>query len=95
MISHDIPLRPWQRVGGDLFGIQGQSYLILVDYYSGFFEISKLQLPDSEAVITQCKSQFARHGIPGRLITDNGPQFSSAVFLKFAHVYGFQPLSYI
>ena len=90
VIAHDIPSRPWQSVGGDLFEIQGQSYLILVDYYSGFFEISKLHRLDSEAVITQCKSQFARHGIPDRVITDNGPQFSSAVFLNFAHVYGFQ-----
>ena len=32
---------------------------------------------------------FARHGIPERHISDNGPQFSSTSFAKFAEDYGF------
>jgi len=36
-----------------------------------------------------CKSQFAHYGIPDRLITDNGPQFSSDTFRQFASDYSF------
>ena len=32
---------------------------------------------------------FARHGIPERLISDNGPQFIAADFAKLADKYGF------
>ena len=32
---------------------------------------------------------FARHSIPEQLISDNGPQFSSTSFSKFAEDYGF------
>ena len=57
--------------------------MILVDYYSGFFEIDSLKQTKSENVIRCCKAQFARYGIPDKLITDNGPQLSSMEFRKF------------
>ena len=34
--------------------------------------------------------QFARHGIPDVLITDNGTQFSSSEFAKFTEVWKFE-----
>ena len=33
---------------------------------------------------------FARYGVPNVLVTDNGPQFSSAEFLAFARMWDFQ-----
>ena len=35
-------------------------------------------------------TQFSRHGIPDKLITDNGPQFSSIIFKQYSKEYGFQ-----
>ena len=35
------------------------------------------------------KRQFARHGIPNELLTDNGPQFESHEYLSFTQEYGF------
>jgi len=35
------------------------------------------------------KSQFAKYGIPGELISDNGPQYSSLAFREFNNNYGF------
>ena len=43
MIAHEIPTRPWSQVGADLFEINNQKYLVMVDYYSGFIEINLLQ----------------------------------------------------
>ena len=42
-----------------------------------------------QEVINHLKAIFARHGIPETVISDNGPQYSSADFSKFAHEWGF------
>ena len=79
----DIPVRPWQKVGSDIFTIKSRNYLITVDYYSQFFEVDYLIDTLSETVIQKLKANFARHGIPETLITDNGPQYTSSDFIKF------------
>ncbi len=42
MISHPKPDRPWQIIGSDIFELNGKKYLLLVDYYSGYFEVDEL-----------------------------------------------------
>lgn len=37
--QHDIPEIPWSIVATDLFEWNGQHYLVLVDSYSGWFEV--------------------------------------------------------
>ena len=90
LLSHEAPHRPWEIVGADLFELHGKNYLVLVDYYSNFAEVEHLTSTTSEQVITKCKSQFARHGIPDVFISDNGPQFSSEKFRVFAQTYQFR-----
>ncbi|CAC5369073.1 unnamed protein product [Mytilus coruscus] len=43
MIPSEIPEIPWHTVGTDLFHWNGSDYLIVVDYYSRYFEIAKLE----------------------------------------------------
>ena len=43
----------------------------------------------SRKVITHMKSMFARHGIPELVLSDNGPQYASEEFRRFAAEYGF------
>ena len=47
----------------------------------------------SASIISALKSIFARHGIPGILRSDNGPQYASVEFKSFASSYGFQHLT--
>lgn len=87
---HSVPERPWQKIGVDLFTFDQQEYLLLVDYYSKFIEVEWLKSDTRSAtVITHLKSQFARHGIPETVISDNGPQFSSREFQAFAKEWEF------
>lgn len=81
---------PWEKVGADLFHWEGNEYLICIDYYSNYPEITMLASTSSETVVTHLKSMFSRHGIPQRLVTDNGPQFSSERFKQFARDYQFE-----
>ena len=43
LIPTDLPQYPWQRVGSDLFVLDGANYLLVVDYFSRFPEIVKLR----------------------------------------------------
>uniref|UniRef100_A0A3P8S1I8 Integrase catalytic domain-containing protein n=1 Tax=Amphiprion percula TaxID=161767 RepID=A0A3P8S1I8_AMPPE len=42
------------------------------------------------AVIQKIKGVFARYGIPDEVVSDNGPQFSSAEFKEFAKQFDFK-----
>ncbi len=89
MIASTLPELPWQKVGTDLFEWKGNTYLLIVDYYSRFIEVAKLNHTTAGEVITHTKSIFARHGIPEVVISDNGPQFSAKAFKDFAKAYQF------
>ena len=89
LIPTSFPDYPWQKVAADLFTWKNNNYLILVDYYSRYMEMSKLSSTTSTSVIQHIKSIFAIHGIPETFISDNGPQFSSSSFTQFATDYGF------
>ena len=72
--THEIPARPWQKIGTDLFTIKSRNYLVTVDYFSNFIEVDYLVETTSDAVINKLKHHFARYGIPDVVISDNGPQ---------------------
>jgi hypothetical protein len=88
--SHDVPTRPWVKIGTDLFCFSGNDYLITVDYYSSFFEIDRLYDTSSKTVISKLKQHFARWGIPETVISDNGPQYSSEQFKNFSRLWNFK-----
>lgn len=89
MIAHDIPDRPWQKVSMDLFELDKEHYIVITDYYSKYFEVSKLTGINAAATIKHIKPHFARHGIPEEVISDNGPQFNCTEFKAFAREYEF------
>ena len=90
LLIHPVPDLPWSFVSADIFDWSGLQYLILVDSYSGWFEMSTLSDLSSKSVITKMKQHFAVHGIPSKLLTDNGPQFASRQFKSFASEWSFE-----
>ena len=71
----------------------GRQYSITVDYFSSFFEVDKLETTDSRTVVEKLKMQFSRHGIPEIVVSDNGPQYNSCEFKKFAEDWNFQHIT--
>ena len=90
---HELPSRPWSKLGADIFELGSQQFLIMVDYWSSYFEVQELKRSTSASVIHAFKVQFARHGIPEVLVTDNGTQFSSSEFATFAKTWGFEHIT--
>lgn len=63
-----LPAYPWQKIGTDLFMLDGATYLIAVDYFSRHPEAVKLTTVTSQRVIKALKSIFSRYGIPEEII---------------------------
>lgn len=83
LMSHEIPSLPWQVVGADFLYNNGKEYLVVVDFYSFFFEIREVQSTSAKNVISAFADIFATHGFPQQLCTDNGPPFTSQQFRDF------------
>ena len=87
LISHKIPNRPWETVGCDILHFDGRDYLCTVDYYSSYFEIDLLKDKTGKEVIHLLKKHFSTHGIPNKLMSDNGPPYGSYQFQQFMTSY--------
>ena len=85
MIRTKFPEGPWEDVAIDLLGPlpSGESILVVVDYYSRYFEIAILRVTDTKQVIKALDVIFARHGLPVSVRADNGPQFVSDEFKAY------------
>jgi len=93
MIPSESRLRPLQKVATDMFVYKGRTYLLVVDYYSSYVEIAKLDTVTSSDIIIHLKSIFTRHGIPETVVSDNGPQYAAQEFVKFAENQGFTSIT--
>lgn len=78
---------PWEMLGVDLMGpfprsSSGNLYLIVfVDYYTSWVEMFPLRKATAEAVSQiLTKEILTRWGVPTFILSDQGPQFVSAVF---------------
>ena len=73
------PSGPWQDCAADILGPlpSGENLLVVVDYYSRYFEAVILRSTTSTKVIYSLQPIFARFGVPHTLKMDSGPQFIS------------------
>ena len=75
----------------DLFELETADYLLEVDYISRYVQTTQMhKTTKSTEIIKALKENFARHGIPEELRSDNGPQYTSAEFTHFAREWGFK-----
>jgi hypothetical protein len=89
LIPLEAPSAPWSHIAIDLFTYDELKFVILVDYYSEWFEFEELSQTTAPKVINSVRKVFATHGIPQKVLTDNGPPFNSHTWSKFADDYGF------
>ena len=93
LMSTPLPKHPWERVAADVLQLNSSTYLLVVDYFSRYPEVIKLNSTTSKAVISSLKSIFSCHGVPSVLMSDNGPQFDSSEMKEFANTYAFQHIT--
>lgn len=84
MMSDTIPEFPFQVTSVDLFEHCGFQYLVYVDRLSGWPCTDRLgRTANSSDVIRFIRKKFPDLGVPCKMISDGGPQFSSRKFRLF------------
>ena len=58
-------------------------YLLLVGYYSRFHVLHKLGSTTSKVLVREMKAVFTELGVPNMIVSDGGPQYTSAEFKDF------------
>ena len=90
LMQHQLAEGPWRKIGADLCELPGHTLLVLVDYFSNYVEVERVNKTTTSGVTKALRPLFARYGVPEVVFTDNGPQFDSAEFKEFAKLWGFQ-----
>ncbi len=86
MLSDPMATRPFEDTSADLFSFGKFHYLVFVDRYSGWPCVHVWRAdPTSQQVISALIQDFTVYGVPLRLRSDGGPQFTSSSFQNFLH----------
>ena len=88
LMPQEGPAYPQQKITAELLTVGSKDYMVSVDYYSKWINITELKATKSAYVIEALQRQFADFGIPEELVLDNGPQFGSWEFRLFMQSWG-------
>ncbi len=92
LLSDPMTTRPFEETSADLFSHGKSHYLVHVDRYSGWPTVHVWKSdPTSQQVIKALLQDFAVYGIPLRLRSDGGPQFTSSTFNDFLQEWNISP----
>ena len=88
----ELPNGPWEDLACDILGPldNGDNVLVLVDYYSRYYEVRYMRSIVASKIIEVLRGIFDMHGLPLSMKTDNAPQFISAEFREFSECMGFR-----
>ena len=94
---HQVPIPwqptkfPWSRLHIDFAGpINGMTYFVLVDAHSKWPEIFPIISPTTSNTILILDRLFSQHGVPDTIVSDNGTQFTSAIFSDYCKRHAIQ-----
>jgi transposase InsO family protein len=93
LLPNEVPPYAWHTIATDLFTWEQKTYLLVADAYSRYPLVRRMHSLSSASVINLMRSMFDEHGIPQIVKSDNGPQYSSEEFKRFALQYGFRHIT--
>ena len=79
---HDIPEGPWRKLGIDYFAFDGNSYVLICDYFSKFPFLYRAKT-SFWSLRDHLIDLFSIEGYPDEIVSDSGPPFQSKEFAKF------------
>ena len=88
-----LPDRPFQKVGIDICEFRNKHYLVHVDYYSRYIDVTYLPSLTSATVIGKLKNFFSHHGVPETVFQTTVPSSprQSSVLLQIGGTSAMSP----
>ena len=78
------PSKPWSRLHLDFAGpFLGKNFLVLVDSHSKWMDVEIMTSITSGKTIEKLRVIFFTHGLPQKIVMNNGPSFTSPEFHQF------------
>ena len=88
LMSPADPEFPFQQVVTDFADIQGKSYLVYADRYTGWVEVALMQSGKAKTVCDTMRTWFCTYGVPEEISSDGGPPFESLEYDSFLKNWG-------
>ena len=92
LIPVPVPEYPFQKVGVDLFHLDGVDYLMLIDYLTKWPVVKMLTVTNFKTIVGLLREIFSDWGTPKTIVSDNGPQFTGREFQEFCRSKGLNNL---
>ena len=83
----------WTKLGINLFVLEDEHYLVLVDYMSKFPMMRRITNETSNVVIQSIKAILSEFGNVKETVSQNGPCFKSFKFEDFVKSHGIKHAS--
>ena len=84
-------MNQWLKLGLIyFFSLSNKDCIILVDYTSKFFQISRLPYTEAFTVINHTKAISSHYGLPREIVSDKGPQFICYKYKQFSQEWDFK-----
>ena len=90
----DWPIEPWKRIHIDFAGpFMNKMFLIAIDSHSKWLEVKLMNTITASDTIVELKEIFATHGLPDKIVSDNGPSFTAHEFKLFCTANGIEHIT--
>jgi len=60
-------------------------FYLLTDSFSKWPEVFEMNKTDAKSMVDKLREIVARYGLPGKIVSDNGPQFTSNEYREFCN----------
>ena len=90
MIMTPPPEVPFQQTVTDLCSLEGHTFFIYADRFSGWVEVERLPTNTFRHVRKSLLRWFATYGVPENISSDGGPPFNSNDFASFLRAWDVQ-----
>lgn len=84
------PSKPFEVLHIDLFTVDTEKYLTLVDAFSKYAQAYHLRDGTAISVVQALLKYCTHHGIPSIIVSDRGTEFTNQLFLEFTRVHKIQ-----